>query len=109
MEATLEAIQIARPDPIYVKQNLCADKAYDSKKCRETANEWGMVDHIRSRGEEIKQKKKNRFKPKRWVVERTHGWLNGYRGIFVRWVRSAQTYRAFVALASAKLILCKLK
>jgi transposase len=109
LEKTLEAILIERASPADQKQNLCADKAYDSWLCREIVNEWGLVDHIRSRGEEIKQKKKKRFKPKRWVVERTHGWLNGFRGVFVRWVRSAETYRAFVALAAVKLILCKLK
>jgi putative transposase len=107
LEPTLQEIQTARPDRGDAKQNLCADKAYDSWLCRETATEWGMEEHILSRGEEIKQKKQNRFKPKRWVVERTHSWLNGYRGIFVRWVRSAEAYRAFIAIASANLILCK--
>jgi putative transposase len=109
MEATLEAIQIQRPDPTDDKQNLCADKGYDSQKCRDTANEWGLIDHILSRGDEIKKKRNKRFTPKRWVVERTHSWLNGFRGIFVRWARSAEVYQAFIAIASSKLILCKLK
>lgn len=106
LEKTLENIKIARPDPTDSIQHLCADKAYDSEKCRNTANEWGLFDHIHSRGEEIKNKRTRRFTPKRWVVERTHSWLNGFRGIFVRWVRSAQVYRAFIAIAESKLILC---
>jgi len=33
------------------------------------------------------------------VVERTHGWLNRYRGLLIRWAKKAENYLAFLHLA----------
>ena len=38
---------------------------------------------------------------KRWVVERTHSWLNRYRRLLVRWEKKAENYRAMIHLAAA--------
>jgi hypothetical protein len=41
---------------------------------------------VRSRGEEIKELAKEAGKrAQRWVVERTHSWMNRFRRIPIRW------------------------
>ncbi|HLZ56966.1 MAG TPA: transposase [Ktedonosporobacter sp.] len=42
-------------------------------------------------------------KPRRWVVERLHSWLNRSRRLLVRWEKFPQTYEAFLQLACALL------
>jgi len=84
-------------------EHLCMDKAYDSKKLLEVIEqEFGYMAHIRSRGEEAKRLKKRRGeRPRRWVVERTHSWLNRFRGILVRWEKKAENYLANLQFACA--------
>ena len=108
IEENFCAIMAERPDPKKVRQHLCGDKAFDSEEINSVAKEWGFIPHIKSRGKEITLKKRGKFKPRRWVVERTHAWLNGSRGIFTRWLRSAECFAAFVALSCSILIVNKL-
>ncbi len=42
-------------------------------------------------------------KPRRWVVERLHSWLNRSRRLLVRWEKLDRTYEAFLHLACALL------
>jgi transposase len=79
--ATLASIPIARPTPTPEQpQGLCLDKAYDNREVRELLAEFGFTAHIRSRGEEKKQLAREAgFRARRWVVERTHSWLNSER------------------------------
>jgi hypothetical protein len=45
---------------------------------RDLAEEFAFTAHIRSRGEDKKEiKERAGHKARRWVVERTHSWLNG--------------------------------
>lgn len=100
---TLESIPVERPavgsgQP----QGLCLDKGYDYDEVRELAQEFGYTAHIRSRGEEAQTLKRNaRFKARRWVVERTHSWLNRFRRILIRWEKKAQNYLGLLHLACA--------
>jgi len=58
----------------------------------ELAAEFGFTAHIRSRGEEAKAiKREAGFRARRWVVERTHSWLNRFRRILTRWEKRADT------------------
>ena len=43
----------------------------------------------------------SRLKSPRWVVERTHGWMNRFRRILVRWDKSPDNYIAFLHFACA--------
>jgi putative transposase len=45
--------------------------------------DYGYTAHIRSRGEE--NIKIPGFRVRRWVVERTHSWLNRFRRLLIRW------------------------
>jgi putative transposase len=98
---TLENIKANRPKPTKEKeQGLCLDKGYDYDEIRELVKEFGFTAHIRSRGEEAKDiKKKAGQKARRWVVERTHSWMNRFRRILIRWEKRADTYIAMLHFA----------
>lgn len=96
---TLENIRAKRP-PSGPEQNLCLDKGYDYPEVRQLAEEFGFTLHLRTRGEERREVQRNaRVKARRWVVERTHSWLNRFRGILIRWNKKAENYLAMLHLA----------
>jgi putative transposase len=98
---TIENIPIKRPRPTRKKkQHLCLDAGYVGDEVRELAAEFGYTLHVRPRGEEAKEiKTSTRKKARRWVVERTHSWLNRFRGILTRWTKKATHYLAMLHLA----------
>jgi transposase len=98
---TLERLVIPRPDPTPEQpQHLCLDKGYDYDEARELAQEFHYTAHLRTRGEEAQAiKREAGFKARRWVVERTHSWLNRFRRILTRWEKRADTYLALLHLA----------
>jgi len=91
---TLESIPMERPRPsLHRPQNLCLDKGYDYDEVRELTREFGFTAHIRSRGEEAKLIRQSaQFKARRWVVERTHSWMNRFRRILIRWEKRPENY-----------------
>jgi putative transposase len=99
--ATLDGIVIARPEPTEEHpQHLCLDAAYDGASAREEAQARGYIEHIRSRGQEKVEKVQTPgYRALRWVVERTHSWLNRSRRLLVRWEKKTQNYLAFLQLA----------
>jgi putative transposase len=100
---TLESIPIERPEPSAEQpQNLCLDKGYDYDEVRELLDEFGFTAHIRSRGEEAKAiANQAGFRARRWVVERTHSWLNRCRALLIRWSKKPENHLAFLHLACA--------
>jgi len=100
---TIESIPIKRPRPSRRKpQHLCLDKGYDYDEVRELAREFRFTAHIRSRGEEATLIKRHaRFKARRWVVERTHSWMNRFRRILIRWEKKPENYIAMLHLSLA--------
>jgi transposase len=97
---TLQSILANRPEPTKaMPQWLCLDKGYDFDEVREIVKEFGFTAHIRARGEEAQAiKNEAGFKARRWVVERTHSWMNRFRRILVRWEKLAETYLAMLHL-----------
>ena len=106
--ATLESIPdyAGRPEPTAdAPQGLCLDKGYDFDEVREIVEEFGFTAHIRSRGEEARQlKRRAGQKARRWVVERTHSWMNRFRGILIRWNKKTENYIALLHLAFTMII-----
>lgn len=103
---TLDALVIARPEPTPQQpQHLCLDKGYDYDLPRFAAEQRGYIAHIRPRGEDRAHARSSdpAKKPRRWVVERLHSWLNRSRRLLVRWEKLERTYRAFLHLACALL------
>jgi putative transposase len=100
MRQTVEAIPVERPAPLPDEpQHLCLDKGYDYDEPRALAAEFGFTLHLRTRGEEARAKRHAGAKARRWVVERTHSWLNRFRRILVRWEKRADTYLALLHFA----------
>lgn len=110
VEATIESIPVERPEPTPAKkQGMCMDKGYDYDDVREIMKEFGFTAHIRGRGEEAKELKRNaRTKARRWVVERTHSWMNRFRGILIRWNKKAENYIAMLHMAFAFILYRKM-
>lgn len=93
-EATLESIPVERPEPTPDRpQGMCLDKGYDYDDTRELVGEFGFTAHVRARGEEAKALKREAgFKARRWVVERTHSWMNRFRRVLIRWEKKVENY-----------------
>ena len=100
---TVESIPVDRPKPTPEQpQGLCRDKGYDYEEVRETGRELGFTAHMRSRGEEAQALKRAAgFRARRWVVERTHSWMNRFRRVLIRWDKAAENYLAFLHFACA--------
>jgi putative transposase len=103
VEDTLKSIPVDRPNPsAEIPQNLCMDKGYDFDDVRALVAEFGYTAHIKARGEETKAIKRNaRFKARRWVVERTHSWMNRFRRILVRWEKKTENYLSMLHFVCA--------
>jgi len=103
VEDTIERIVVERPEPSDDKpQGMCLDKGYDYQDVRDTLQEFGFTAHIRSRGEEAQEIKREAGKrARRWVVERTHSWMNRFRRILIRWEKKPENYIAFLHFACA--------
>jgi len=91
---TIQSIPILRPQPTPQEpQGMCLDKGYDYHEVRELLHEFHFTAHIRCRGEEAREiKKAAGFRARRWVVERTHSWMNRFRGILIRWAKKAENF-----------------
>jgi putative transposase len=103
VQATLESIPVQRPDPTPQEpQGMCMDKGYDYDEVGQIVEEFGFTAPIKARGEEAKEiKRKAGFKARRWVVERTHSWMNRFRGILIRWCKKPENYIAMLHFAFA--------
>ena len=100
---TLVSIPVARPEPTPDRpQGMCLDKGYDFDEVRELLAEFGFTAHIRARGEAAKALKQEAgFRARRWVVERTHSWMNRFRRVLIRWDKNVHNYLAFLHMACA--------
>ena len=100
---TIESIPVKRPAPTpATPQGMCLDKGYDYDEVRDLLAEFGFTAHIRARGEEAKALQQDAgFRARRWVVERTHSWLNRFRRVLIRWDKKVCNYLGFLHLACA--------
>jgi len=101
--ATIESIVVERPVPTGEQpQGMCLDKGDDYAEVRATLAEFGFTAHLRSRGEEAQELAQEAGKrARRWVVERSHSWLNRFRRLLVRWEKQPEHYLAFLHFACA--------
>jgi putative transposase len=103
LEPTLDNIVIERPvDKKAPQSHLCGDKGYAGQPAQESISGRNYIPHVRQRGEEIENKKRNpRYRARRWVVERTHSWLNRFRKLLVRFDKTVASYEGLLELACA--------
>jgi len=98
---TVQSLVVKRPRPTNTKpQGMGLDKGYDYAEVRATLKEFGFTAHIRARGEEAQALKHQAgVKARRWVVERTHSWMNRFRRVLIRWDKKGENYLAFLHFA----------
>ncbi len=102
LAATLDAVVVERPEPTEeAPQHLCLDKGYDNDPTRTVVEQRSYVDHIRRIGEEKLDRAtgEKRHPARRWVVERTLGWLSKCRAILVRYDKKAANYLGLIKVA----------
>ena len=105
---SLDEIVISRPATSeQPQQNLCLDAGYTGSK--QTVEKRHYTAHIRSRGEERKEKEHNpAFKARRWVVEVTYSFFNRFRKLLVRFEKKTANYLALLHFACAIIVWRKL-
>lgn len=101
LRETLMSFGASVPD---TARSMCLDKGYDYAVVRALLKRFGWSSHIRTRGEEKRAKKHKKGSPKRWVVERTHSWMNRFRGMLIRWCKKAENYQAQIYLVCSYII-----
>ena len=106
------SIVVERPDPEQVEQHLCADKGYDYEDVHQVVAQEQYVSHIKHRRrrneplvEECPIPGELRYPARRWVVERTLGWLCKRRSLKVRWCKKRDNWIALIQLACAHILL----
>lgn len=100
---TVNSVVVTRPRPTKKQpQGMCLDKGYDYAEVRDSLKEFGFTAHIRARGAEARAlKRRAGIRARRWVVERTHSWMNRFRRVLIRWDKRGENYLAFLHFACA--------
>lgn len=79
---------------------MATDSAYDSKKCRTLFKNNGFI--LLAAENPRRKKIENPYRPlHRWIVERTHSWLNNFRSLKIRWSKLEISYQAFCLFAAS--------
>ena len=111
-EDLIISIIVERPDPEQVEQHLCADKGYDYEDVHQVVAQQRYGSHIKHRRrrneplvEECAIPGELRYPARRWVVERTLGWLCKRRSLKVRWCKTPENWLALIQLACAHILL----
>ena len=93
VRATIASIVVARPAPTEERpQGMGLDKGTDD----EDVCEFSFTAHIRSHGKEAREIAREAGKrARRWVVERSHNWLNRFRRVLIRREKKPDHFLAF--------------
>jgi len=105
--STLLSIPIPRPIPSPLSpQHLCADKGYDYPLIHSLLPSLLYTPHIARKHlpPPSSSLPPPKLPPRRWVVERTHAWMNFSRRIILRWEKLVSHYLAFAQLSCAFII-----
>lgn len=108
LEATLESIPTQYRSP--GNHQLWLDAIYDTEPVKTMCFAHNLRPRIsphsrRKRAEPVRPVPKG----VRWVVERTHSWMNRFRRVFVRYDKSTESYMAFAKLAVISTIFKRLR
>ena len=98
LAATLDALVVTRPEPTpEAPQHLCLDKAYDNPTGYTAVADHDYLPHIRPIGEEkLDAAGEKRYPARRWIVERTLGWLSKCRALLVRYDKKACNFLGLI-------------
>ena len=103
LPSTLDRMVGKRPKPTRNRpQHLCGDAGYRGQQAWDAARSRGYRPHIKQRKEEAEAKRtRPGYKARRWVVERTHSWLNRFRKLLVSFEKTEASYLGLLSLAAA--------
>ena len=104
LEPTLDRVVCRRPRRGWRHQHLCADRGYVGAPAAQAIRARGYVPHVRPRGDKPCPRRGRRHPARRWVVERTHSWLNRFRKLLVRFEKQEISYDALLELACALIV-----
>jgi len=111
MEAVLDAIVVERDNPpLRRNKHLCADAGYTGAPALEVIEKHGYIPHVKGRGQEASELKRNpEKKARRWVVEVAHSWFNRFRKLLVRYEKLDRSFLALNHLAASIIAFRKIK
>ena len=100
---TIESIPVERPAPTAdAPQHLGLDNGYNYAEPKAIVEEFGFTVQVPEKQEEAQAvKRRARVKVRRYVVERSHSWVNRFRGILIRWNKKPENYIAMLHFAFA--------
>ena len=101
--ADMASHDLPRPEPTAEEPpGLSLDQGYFDEEIYELLETWGYTAHIRPLGSgqaatlTPEEAREAGVKARRWVVERTHSWLNRFRGLLIRWCKKPENYLAML-------------
>ena len=101
-------VVVKRP---YSEQHFCADRGYDFEDVHTFVSLSKYVAHIKHKRKRNEPKEEcpipgeKSYPARRWVVERTFGWLAKRRSVATRWCKKPENWLAFVYMACAEIVL----
>ncbi len=108
--ATLDGIVVPRPQPTPAHpQHLCRDKGFDYPETDQAALARGYTLHTARKRKPgapppPPPPPEQRHPARRWVVERTHSWLNAFRKLRIRYEQKPENYHALVQFACCLIV-----
>lgn len=106
VEETLDALQTGKPG---ARLHLCLDNGYQGEWLKAELKKRRYIPHVQGRKSESEAFKQDATKrARRWVVERTHSWLNRYRRLLVRWEKKPENYLGMLHFACGLIVWNKL-
>lgn len=95
LDETIASIPVDRPSDEDVTQHMLLDKGYDYLTIYELIENEKYVGHVAQRtNSPLPERKRSpgRRRARRWVVERTHSWMNRFRRVLTRWEKKIANY-----------------
>lgn len=88
--------------PIKLQKNVicAADSAYDAKNTKDFLKKKSLIPLITKNKRRSKNNPEKITSRHRWIVERTHSYLNNWRGIYIRWNKKVKNYLAVLQIAA---------
>lgn len=80
---------------------MAADRAYDAAIVKNDLKKMKFIPFISINQRRSKRKPEKRSSRHRWIIERSHGWLNHFRSLRTRWARCESSFLALCEIACA--------
>ncbi len=92
----------SRADEANPARGCAWTRGNDYDEVRDLAVAFGYTAPIMARGDEAQAiKRRAGYRARRWVVERTHSWMNRFRRILTRWEKKLENYLGLLHLVCA--------